>query len=69
MGEVVVSEGEGNIVFNKEGRRLRSVQHILGWCSGIAVDGDNDFYCTDFSSNKILNATGFIILLELKSVQ
>ena len=55
VGEVLVSESGGDvIIFDKEGKRLRSVQHKLRWCHGVAVDGEDNIYCIDVSSNKIM---------------
>ena len=54
MGEVVVVSEDGDvIIFDKEGKRLRSVQHKLEYCHGVSVDGENNIYCTDFQSNKM----------------
>ena len=40
---VVVSERDGDvIIFNKEGKRLKSVQHKLGQCYSVAVDGEDN---------------------------
>ena len=55
VGEVVVSQGSGDvIIFDKENKRLRHVQHKLGSCFGVAVDEKDNIYCTDLSSNKIM---------------
>ena len=55
VGEVVVSERVGDVIIcDKEGKRLRSVQHKLGRCYGVAVDGKDSIYCSDFDSNKIV---------------
>ena len=55
VGEVVVSERIGDVViYDKEGKRLRSFQHNLTWCDGVAVDGENNIYCIDFIYNKIM---------------
>ena len=41
VGEVVVGQSDGDvIIFDKEGKRLRSIQHKLDYCSGVAVDGE-----------------------------
>ena len=54
VGEVVVSVCRGDlIIFDNEGKRLRSVKHKLESCGGVAVDGD-DIYCIDYDSNKIM---------------
>ena len=55
VGEVVVGERKGDvIVFDKEGMRLKTVQRKLGYYFGVAVDGDDNIYCTDFYSNEIM---------------
>ena len=55
VGEVVVSQSHGDvIIFDKEGKRLRSVQHKLGFFFGVTVDGEDNIYCIDLHSNKIL---------------
>ena len=73
VGEVVVSDGEGDvIIFDKEGKRLRSVQHELGWCHGVAVDEENNIYCTDLDSNTIMRCNkngGSVKVHKVKQVQ
>ena len=55
VGEVVVSQCFGDvIIFDKKGKRLRSVQHELEYCSGVAVDGEDNIYCIDLDSNEIM---------------
>ena len=55
VGEVVVSECKGDvIIFDKDGKRLRSVHHKLLWCGGVSVDGEDNIYCIDLCSNKIM---------------
>ena len=55
VGEVVVNERVGDvIIFDKEGKRLGSIQHKLRSCCGVAVDKEDNIYCTDLSSNKIM---------------
>ena len=56
VGEVVVSV-QDVIIFHKEGKRLRSVQHKLGRCHGVAVDGEDNIYCIDLYSNKIMRCS------------
>ena len=74
VGEVVVvSERDGDvIIFNKEGKRLKSVQHKLGQCYGVAVDGEDNIYCIDLDSNKIMRCNrngGRVKLHQVKQVQ
>ena len=73
VGEIVVSEEVGDvIIFDKEGKRLTSVQHKLKWCGGVAVDGENNIYCIDFESNKIMrcNRNGSSVKVhKVKQVQ
>ena len=56
VGEVVVSEEKENIIiFDREGKRSKSVKHKLEMCSSVAVDDEcNNIYCTDLASNKIV---------------
>ena len=57
-GEIIVTEYEGDIIkFDKEGKRqslVRKSQHSLNHLRGIDVDSDDNIYCTDDSSNRIL---------------
>ena len=73
VGEVVVSELVGDvIIFDKEGKRLRSVQHKMGWCRGVAVDGEDNIYCIDLYSNKIMRCHrngGRVKVHQVKQVQ
>ena len=73
VGEVLVSERYGDvIIFDKEGKRLRSNQHELGRCSGVAVDGEDNIYCIDFHSNKIMTCNrngGRVKVHKVKQVQ
>ena len=55
MGKIlVVLRKDGMIFFDKEGKKLKTIDHNLGWCSGIAVDSKDNIYCVDQESNKIL---------------
>ena len=73
VGEVVVSEDVGTvIVFNKEGRRLKSIQHKLKRCCSVAVDGEDNIYCIDLGSNKIVRCNrngGSFKVHKVKQVQ
>ena len=72
VGEVVVSECRGVIIFDKEGKRVRSVQHELGSCRSVAVDGEDNIYCTDLDSNKIMRCNrngGSVKVHRVKQVQ
>ena len=73
VGEVVVSEAKRDVViFDKEGNRLRSVQHKLEFCYGVAVDGEDNIYCIDFYSNKIMRCNrngGSAKVHKIKQVQ
>ena len=73
VGEVVVSQSDGDvIIFDKEGKRLRSVQHKLeSWCYGVAVDGE-DIYCIDLDCNMIMRCNrngGCVKVHKVKQVQ
>ena len=60
------------IIFDKERKRLRSVQHKLGVCFGVAVDGEDNIYCTDLFSNKIMRCNrdgGHVKVHQVKQVQ
>ena len=71
--EVVISQRDRNvIIFDKEGKRLRSFQHELDYCSGVAVDGEDNIYCTDLFSSKIMrcNRNGCSVKVhKVKQVQ
>ena len=73
VGEVVVNECLGDvIIFDKEGKRLRSIQHNLGRCYGVAVDGEDNIYCTDLDSYKIMRCNrigGCVKMHKAKQVQ
>ena len=73
MGEVVVVSKDGDvIIFDKEGKRLRSVQHKLRWCHGVAVDREDNIYYIDFDSNKIMRCNrngGRVKVHKVKQVQ
>ena len=74
MGEVVVvGGGEGDvIIFDKQGKRLGSVQHKLQCSRGVAVDGIDNIYCIDFHSNKIMRCNrkgGRVKVHKVKQVQ
>ena len=73
VGEVVVSERQGDvIIFDKEGKRLRSVHHKLELCYGVSVDGEDNTYCTDLCSNKIMRCNrngGSVKVHQVKQVQ
>ena len=73
VGEVVVSERDRDvIIFDKEGKRLRSVQHKLRWCCCVAVDGDDNIYYIDLGSNKIMRCNrngGLVKVHKVKQVQ
>ena len=74
VGEVVVvSELVGDvIIFDKEGNRLRRVQHPRDYCCGVAVDGEDNIYCTDLFSNKIMTCNrngGRVEVHQVKQVQ
>ena len=73
VGEVVVSQSDGDvIIFDKEGKRLRSIQHKLIWSFGVAVDGEDNIYYIDFLSNKIMRCNrngGRVKTHRVKQVQ
>ena len=73
VGEVVVSQYVGDvIIFDKEGKRLRSVQHELDYCYGVAVDGEDNIYYIDLFSNKIMRCNrngGRVKTHRVKQVQ
>ena len=69
----MVSEGDRDvIIFDKEGNRLRSIQHKLKLCYGDAIDGEDNIYCIDLFSNKIMRCNrngGSIKVHKVKQVQ
>ena len=73
VGEVMVSKCiKDVIIFDKEGKRLRSVQHKLKLCRGVAVDGEDNFYCIDFHSNEIMRCNrngGSVKVHRVKQMQ
>ena len=73
VGEVVVSERVGDVIlFDKEGKKLISVKHKLGCCHGVAVDGEDNIYCIDFHSNKVMRCNrngGRVKVHKVKQVQ
>ena len=73
VGEVVVVSEDGDVIIvDKEGKRLRSVQHKLGYCYGVAVDGEDNIYCIDLYSNKIMTCNrngGRVKVHQVKQVQ
>ena len=73
VGAVVVSESNGDIIiFDKEGNRLRSVQHKLVWSYGVAVDGKDNIYSTYSKFNKIMRCNrngGRVKVHKVKQVQ
>ena len=73
VGEIVVSEEKRSvIIFDKEGKRLRSVKHYLVGSRGVAVDGEDNIYCIDFDSNKIMRCNrdgGSVKVHTVKQVQ
>ena len=75
-GEIIATEYEGDIIkFDKEGKRqslVRKSQHSLNYLRGIAVDSDDNIYCTDDASNRILKCDkngGNIQVHEVKIVK
>ena len=75
-GEIIVMEYERDIIkFDKEGKRqllVRKSQHSLNHLRGIAVDSDDNIYCTDDASNRILKCDkngGNIQVHEVKIVK
>ena len=59
VGEVIVAEyKQGVVVFDKEGKRLRSIKHSqskinLNYVQDVAVDSEDNIYFIGFISNKI----------------
>ena len=69
---MVSESGRDVIIFDKEGKRLRSVQHELTYCCGVAVDGEDSIYCIDSASNKIMRCNrngGHVKVHQVKQVQ
>ena len=53
--EMLVTAGNEVITFDKSGKKLHSfTDQKLGSSTGIAVDGSNIFYVTDYNSNTLL---------------
>ena len=56
-GEIIVAEHTGDVVvLDKEGRRLRSInhsEHQFESLGGVAVDGEENIYFTDLRTNQI----------------
>ena len=63
------------IIFDKKGKRLRSVQHELRgceYCYGVAVDGEDNIYCTDYYFSNIMRCNrngGHVEVHKFKAVQ
>ena len=59
-GEIIVAEHNGDVVvLDKEGRRLRSInhsEHHFQYLHGIAVDSDDNIYFTDLDTNQIFKS-------------
>ena len=59
-GEIIVAEYRGDIVvLDKEGRRLRSInhsEHQFQSLRGVAVDGEDNIYFTDVRTNQIFKS-------------
>ena len=59
-GEIIVAEYYGDVVvLDKEGRRLRSInhsEHQFQSLRGVAVDGKDNIYFTDLCSNQIFKS-------------
>ena len=71
VGEVVVSEVDRDvIIFDQEGKRLSSVQHKLGCCYVVAVDWEDNIYCVDLYTKKVMrcNRNGGSVMVH-KEVQ
>ena len=74
VGEILVSEEKGNIIkFNTEGKRRTLVeQDRLNVLRNIAVDDEDNIYCIDQNSNRILRCDrkdGNIQVQEVKHVK
>ena len=73
VGEIIVSECRGNIIkFDTEGNRRTLVkQNRVNTLRMIAVDGEDNIYCIDSNSNRILRCDwngGNIQVQEVKHV-
>ena len=69
---MVIDSAGDVIIFDKEGNRLRSFQLELGDCYGVAVDEEDNIYCTDSHSIKMLrcNRNGCSVMMHrVKQVQ
>ena len=59
-GEIIVTEYKGDVVvLDKEGRRLRSInhsEHHFQSLQGVAVDGEENIYFTDLGTNQIFKS-------------
>ena len=59
-GEIIVAENMGDIVvWDKEGRRLRSInhsEHQFKYLRGVAVDDEDNIYFTDGGTNQIFKS-------------
>ena len=59
-GEIIVAECEGDVVvLDKEGRRLRSInhsEHKFKSLHGVAVDGEDNIYFTNARTNQIFKS-------------
>ena len=57
-GEVIVCELEGDVIkLDKEGKKHVIVKHsttTLTWLSDVATDKEDNIYCTDRNTNKVL---------------
>ena len=57
-GEVIVCEFDGDIIkLDKEGKKHVIVEHsatTLTWLSDVATDKEDNIYCTDIKTNKVL---------------
>ena len=73
VGEMVVCEASRDVIIvDKRGKRLRNIQHELGYCYGVAVDGEDNIYCIDLGSNKIMrcnNNGSSVKVYKVKQVQ
>ena len=76
IGELVVTEQNGDIVkFDKEAKKTVLVQHVVSQLSAlgsVAVDGDDNIYCVDQRSARILKCDedgGNVQVHEVKQVK
>ena len=73
VGEIIVAEGDNNIVvFDKEGKRLRSIEHTQHQIHGVqvvAVDNEDNIYFTGWKSNKIGKSNRNCDKLQVREVQ